>query len=350
MNKIVVVDYQPIWSEQFRDFQSILARSLVGAYLTIEHVGSTSVPGLAAKPILDMDIVVADDKQLQEVICRLEKLGYRHVGDQGVPGREVVKPVSNLVPLDGSGREWPKHHLYICQQGVPSLQNHLNLRDYLLAHPEAVKAYGDLKKQLAARFPDDIDAYIDGKTAFILDILEKVGMQAEDLTVARAVNILDLNQVRSRPLQSKDLDFLREMFYSSLFVPPGEPPFCRSIIYRPDLSKYHQEWGRESDLGFLLFTPGELIGAAWCRFFCKEEKGYGFIAEDIPEIGIALRPKYRAKGLGTRLLQKLLAELQLRGSSQVSLSVDQRNPALRLYERLGFKKYRQEGNALIMVR
>lgn len=194
MKKVVVTDYQPEWAEQFKAFKAVFQKHLKDIVLSIEHVGSTAVPGLAAKPILDMDIIVADVQQLAEVIRRLEKLGYRHVGDQGVPGREVVKPVSDLVPIDGSGRQWPRHHLYICKEGVPSLQNHLNLRNYLRSHPQKAAAYGALKKQLAAQFPHDIDAYIDGKTTFILEILAETGITSEDLAVARAINLKSVSR------------------------------------------------------------------------------------------------------------------------------------------------------------
>ncbi|MCB0633557.1 MAG: GrpB family protein [Saprospiraceae bacterium] len=348
-SKIVVSEYQPVWAKQFIAFEEVFQCFLEDTMLSIEHIGSTSVPGLAAKPILDIDIVVANEAQQEEVIGRLEKLGYRHVGDQGVPGREAVKPVSDQVPLDGTGRTWPRHHLYICQQGVPSLQNHLHLRDYLREHPEQVIAYGELKKHLAARFPYDIDAYIQGKTEFILNILTASGMKPVELAVARAVNSSQLDQVQIRYLSVEDRDFFEEMFYTSLFVPPNEPPFSKSIIFKPGLLKYHQDWGRPSDLGLLLYAPEELIGAAWSRFFRREEKGYGFIDEDIPEIGIALRPKYRGNGLGTTLLKKLLEELRLRGVRAVSLSVDERNPALRLYERVGFKLDHQEEHAMVMI-
>lgn len=190
--EITVVDYQPEWAEQFRAFCSVFQKYLEGKELAIEHVGSTSVEGLAAKPILDIDIIVEDDdRKLSIVIGILETLGYRHVGDQGVPGREALKPNTKYAPIDGSDRVWPKHHLYVCREGAVPLQNHLTLRDYLRTHPEKRKAYGMLKKQLAEKFPNDMDAYIDGKTEFIVEILQDNGFTHSTLEAIKGINAKD---------------------------------------------------------------------------------------------------------------------------------------------------------------
>lgn len=151
-----------------------------------------------------------------------------------------------------------------------------------------------------------------------------------------------------RELTSQDQLFLEDMFYQSLFVPAGDPPFPRSIIARPGLAKYCRHWGRESDLGFLAMKSGELLGATWSRFFTEEDKGYGFIDPTMPEIGIALQPPYRGQGIGTALLLNLLQELRKHGVPAASLSVDRRNRAFSLYQRLGFEIYRQDGDATVM--
>ena len=98
------------------------------------------------------------------VIGRLAALGYVHMGNRGIDGREAFK--NNPSGL-------PPHHLYLCPQGSLGLENPLALRDYLRAHPETAQAYGDLKKRLASQFPHDIDSYIDGKTDLILGILQQ---------------------------------------------------------------------------------------------------------------------------------------------------------------------------------
>ena len=190
-DKIVIADYDPNWSAQFAALQSVFRNHLKDAIITIEHVGSTSVEGLAAKPILDIDIVVKDDDRVVDsVIEQITTLGYRHRGDLGIIGREVLKAKSIESPLDGFGTHWLKHHLYVCREGCVSLQNHLDFRDYLRGHPQDRLAYGKLKKSLALQYPYDIDAYIDGKTAFILQVLEHTGFAQDDLDDIKKQNEL----------------------------------------------------------------------------------------------------------------------------------------------------------------
>jgi GrpB-like predicted nucleotidyltransferase (UPF0157 family) len=112
------------------------------------------------------------------VIDQLAKIGYPHCGDLGVPGREAF----------GCPDGTPAHHLYACIAGNEGLRNHLAVRDYLRSNPAAAQAYGQLKKQLAARFPDDIDGYIDGKKEFILAILAKTGFSPESIAAIRGIN------------------------------------------------------------------------------------------------------------------------------------------------------------------
>jgi GrpB-like predicted nucleotidyltransferase (UPF0157 family) len=125
--------------------------------VAVEHVGSTAVPGLAAKPIVDIDAVVpfADDVPL--AIERLEAADYRHEGELGIPGREAFESPAAATP----------HHLYVLPAGSNELRRHLDFRDYLRAHPGAAADYARLKLGLAARFRNDRKAYTDAKTEFI---------------------------------------------------------------------------------------------------------------------------------------------------------------------------------------
>jgi GrpB-like predicted nucleotidyltransferase (UPF0157 family) len=140
--------------------------------VAVEHVGSTSVPGLAAKPIIDIDLVVASAADVSVAIERLAMIGYDHQGNLGIEGREAFK----------SPPEPPQRYLYVCVRGGTALQNHLMLRDYLRSNSDAAAEYGRLKKQLAAQFPTDIDHYIDGKTDFILAVLRRTGLTDQQLT------------------------------------------------------------------------------------------------------------------------------------------------------------------------
>ena len=151
-SKIIVVEYNPKWAEQFTELCDLLLRYVKEEdIISIEHVGSTSVVGLKAKPIIDLDIIVADEERMKKVIAQLAKLGYEHIGDLGVKGREAFKRPPENILTDGTGRKWFGHHLYVCQTGSVGLRNHLALRDHLRAHPAKVVEYGNLKQDLAEK-------------------------------------------------------------------------------------------------------------------------------------------------------------------------------------------------------
>lgn len=188
-NQIIVTDYDPKWAEQFAELRDLLLRYINEEdMISIEHVGSTSVVGLKAKPIIDLDIIVADEEGMKKVIAQLAKLGYRHIGDLGVSGREAFKRPPENILTDGTGRKWFGHHLYVCQTGSVGLRNHLALRDHLRQYPAKVVEYGDLKQYLAQKYPYDIDAYIEGKTDFITSILIEMGLDENDISTIRKDN------------------------------------------------------------------------------------------------------------------------------------------------------------------
>lgn len=169
--KIIVTDHSPQWAAAFEQLKKIYQQHLGHLVRDIQHVGSTSVPGLPAKPILDIDIIIDEEDKLPEIIRILAGMGYEYVGDLGIKDRYAFKSPSDP--------EMP-HHLYVCITGSDSLQNHLLFRDYLRAHPETAAQYGELKKRLSAQFADDIDSYVEQKTAFITAVLEKTGF-AQDV-------------------------------------------------------------------------------------------------------------------------------------------------------------------------
>jgi len=177
MRTIVVADYDPRWPALFDQLRARIWSVVHDIAAAVEHVGSTSVPGLAAKPILDISVVVPAQAQIPPAIERLATLGYVHRGDLGVEGREAFDPPEGLTA----------HHLYVCPGDSAALANHLAVRDYLRSQPETARQYGELKKRLARAFPHDIDRYVEGKTDFILDILRAAGFATSRLeTIERA--------------------------------------------------------------------------------------------------------------------------------------------------------------------
>jgi ribosomal protein S18 acetylase RimI-like enzyme len=154
-----------------------------------------------------------------------------------------------------------------------------------------------------------------------------------------------------RPLIQTDEQFLWEMLYQALYVPPGGAPFPPEILNEPEIARYVQDWGRAGDAGFAAIDDATLkpVGAAWIRLFSATNQGYGYVDDQTPELSTALLPAYRHQGIGTALLSHLIADAAATYPA-LSLSVSSDNPAIRLYQRLGFAVISESGNSLTMRR
>jgi GrpB-like predicted nucleotidyltransferase (UPF0157 family) len=157
-----VVSYDPAWPELFTKEVARLAPILSarGVALVVEHTGSTAVPGLVAKPVLDLLAGRHPGQDRRSVIAALEVAGYTYRGEQGIAGRDFFRR--------GEPRQY---HLHLTEIDSHFWRDHRAFRDYLRAHPESLTAYAALKLELAARHPHDRAAYIEGKTAFVEKIL-----------------------------------------------------------------------------------------------------------------------------------------------------------------------------------
>lgn len=139
--------------------------------------------------------------------------------------------------------------------------------------------------------------------------------------------------------------------YQSLHVPGGREPFPRDVIHQPEIAKYVRGWGRAGDMGYVAVDTvgGAPIGAAWLRLLAGGERGYGYVDDETPELGMAVLAGYRGRGIGSDLLGRLL-ESAAAVYRSVCLSVSADNPAVRLYERAGFVRVRECGDSLTMVK
>jgi len=149
----------------FHQLQAFIYRNIVGTYHTVEHVGSTAVPGMAAKPIIDIDIVMRDGK-FEQIKNRLIAAGYEYEGEKGVPGRESFR-----MKDPGLKGALAEHHLYVCAADAEELRRHRAFRDFLIEHPEWAEKLSAHKLELAAKLGDDRKAYQAAKEPMVLEIM-----------------------------------------------------------------------------------------------------------------------------------------------------------------------------------
>jgi GrpB-like predicted nucleotidyltransferase (UPF0157 family) len=162
---IVLVAYNPAWPNNFHAEADAIRVALPEVVEDIHHIGSTAIPGIVAKPVIDILLVVTELEQLDACASALVDLGYQSMGEFGIPGRRYFRRDT----ADGVRT----HHVHAFPVASPQIQRHLAFRDFLRAHPEEARRYGALKLDLAKRFSPDMARYTDGKTAFIRDIEER---------------------------------------------------------------------------------------------------------------------------------------------------------------------------------
>ena len=166
--RVIVVPYDPQWKKDFEAICAELQAALGKLAVSIEHVGSTSVEGLSAKPVIDIDIVIKGMDEFGEVSKRLEEIGYLYEGDLGIEGREAFGYKGKV--------HLRTHHLYVCPEDSEELKRHIALRDYLRRNPEAMREYGKVKTEGARLFPEDIEGYIQYKGDFIEKVYRETGV------------------------------------------------------------------------------------------------------------------------------------------------------------------------------
>lgn len=166
---IEVVPYNPQWEEEYRREAKVVRNIMSEEIVETYHIGSTSIPNIHAKPIIDTLIGVKDIERVDKYNGKMEQLGYIVKGEYGIPGRRFFS----------KGLYNRTHHVHIFETGCSEIERHLNFRDYMIAHPKYVKHYGELKRQLAVKFRYDIEGYCNGKDAFIKDIDKKAAEWAK---------------------------------------------------------------------------------------------------------------------------------------------------------------------------
>ncbi len=164
---VAVEKFSTEWVTWFEKLCSFLLPKIGPSVIRIEHVGSTSIPGMIAKPIIDLDIVIHISDS-EDIKSRLETIGYVHQGDLGIPEREAFA----LSDLKLKKRQ-PPHHLYVCDIHSKELRRHIAFREYLREHPEDAMKYSELKVRLVKEHSGDRELYITGKDYLVKELVEK---------------------------------------------------------------------------------------------------------------------------------------------------------------------------------
>ena len=167
--KVVVLPYDSAWDPAFAAIRQEIEEALGDLIVGVEHVGSTSVRGMSAKPCIDLDVVIRDRSMLPSVVERLASIGYIHEGDLGIRDREAFR-YSDKPHLMA-------HHLYVCPRDSEELRRHTVFRDFLRSDPDAVRMYSRVKETAAGLFPEDIDKYMEYKSGCIRELYARCGLE-----------------------------------------------------------------------------------------------------------------------------------------------------------------------------
>ena len=180
MRRVTVVPYDPRWPQAFAAASAEVAAALGANLLDIHHIGSTAIPGMHAKPVIDMLVVGADIGAIDARDAPMRALGYEPLGEFGIAGRRYFR-------RDNSAGD-RTHQVHAFQTGSPHVQRHLAFRDFMRAHPEPAEQYAALKRRLADAHPNDIEAYMDGKDGFIKEMEVRALAWAAGAMIACSAN------------------------------------------------------------------------------------------------------------------------------------------------------------------
>ncbi|MCR4586549.1 MAG: GNAT family N-acetyltransferase [Lachnospiraceae bacterium] len=309
--RVVVMPYDEAWADDFIKIRDEIKEVLGTLAMRIEHVGSTSVRGLSAKPIIDIDVVIRDRQVLEEVISALAEIGYRHEGDLGIAGREAFK-------YDGK-EHLRKHHLYVCTQDCAELKRHIAFRDYLRSHPEAIREYGRIKEEGARLYPDDMDKYIEHKSPVIQEIYERMNT---DFLIRKAdVNDIPALRILYRLLEEDGVHYQPEHFV----IGERTEEFFQTIF--------------DSDTQDILVADidGEAIGFVHCMIIpqkkvsCLKPQTVVYLQD------LCVREDMRNKGIGSVIMRAAKDYGKEKGADFIRTQVFPGNVGgMCFYERNGF--------------
>lgn len=285
-NEVQVVSYNPQWPSMFENEAKLIRQALGDNCIAVHHIGSTSIPGLAAKPIIDMIPVVNNISEVDSQIEAMNALGYQALGEYGMLFRRFFQ------------KEGFNIHVY--EEGTPDIKRYLLFKNWMCQHPEDKQAYEQLKQNLAQQFSHDRFAYTVGKDEFVASIDKKTGFNG-----LRIVNALT-------PREWKTLRYFRQHYFFDL----------RSIQ-----DPYTWTFNDSKHLHFVLYQGNEVIGYAHIQLWPEQRAALRIIVVDEP---------YRNKGIGGQFLQQ--CERWLKENQYRSLHIESTPEVYPFYLKRGYSK------------
>ncbi|MFZ4115509.1 MAG: GNAT family N-acetyltransferase [Chthoniobacterales bacterium] len=310
MRKIEVVPYNPEWPQLFESEALLIQQVLGDNCLELHHIGSTSVPGLAAKPIIDIIPVVQDIRHVDQVVSNMEQLGYSARGENGMLFRRFfIKnlssqsfPLSAAATLKTGSKKSDQFesnvNVHVFEKGTPDIDRHLKFRDWMRSHPSDREAYATLKKKLAASYPNDIMNYVFGKDAFVTSIDAKTGFRG--IRITKALTPREWEKVSS---------FRQHYFFNKI---SREDPYTWTFE--------HQD-----HLHYLLYQGSEIVGYLHLQLWGKSRSALRIMVID---------QEYQRLGLGKKFLADV--ERWLREQGIRSLHVQSSPEAHQFYLQQGY--------------
>lgn len=289
---ITVAPYDTNWPNLFHQESEKLHSVLGDQLVDIHHIGSTAIPGIWAKPVIDIIPVVKDIASVDRYNPAMKAAGYIPMGEYGIPFRRYFQK-------DKDG--FRTHNIHVFEHGNLEIERHLAFRDYMRSHPKEAEAYSVLKQQLAVQFPNDIRAYCDGKDHLIRQIDNAAGFSG-----------LRMVQVASRD----EWEFYHALCKTSIFD-------GTEITYDP----HHPTLHDPNYTRFILLKGTEYIGILVTEFLEKQDAILRMVAID---------PHYRNAGLGTELAK--LGERWLAAQGRENIYLHANPTVINFYRRFGYKE------------
>lgn len=285
---IEVVPYSLQWPEMFASEAELVKQALGNNCITIHHIGSTSVPGLSAKPIIDILPVVRNIQEVDKATKAMESLGYEAKGEYGIAFRRYFQ----------KGKDIRTHNVHVYQEGDPEISRYLKFRDWMRSHTSDAESYGKLKLELAKKFPYDILQYCNGKDTFVANIDAKDGF--DGWRIVKALTDREWDAVR----------LLRQKY----FFKSKEDPYTWTFTHKDHVH-------------FVFYKNAEIIGYTHLQLWPENRAALRIIVID---------ERYRNSGFGSQFLRLCERWLYHQGFKKILIQSSQE--AYKFYQRHGYKE------------